>query len=52
MSTVQFKRFSEILLVQIDGGANALNMDWAPVMVTVARWNTERLARLNFNPSL
>jgi hypothetical protein len=37
MSTVQFKRFSEILLVQVDGGANALDMDWAPVLATVLR---------------
>jgi hypothetical protein len=37
MLTVQFKRFSEILLVQVDGGANALNMDWAPVVETVMR---------------
>jgi hypothetical protein len=35
MSTVQFKRFSEILLGQVDGGANALDMDWAPVVETV-----------------
>jgi hypothetical protein len=37
MSTVQFKRFSEILLVQVDGGANTLDVDWAPVMETVMR---------------
>jgi hypothetical protein len=37
MLTVQFKRFSEILLVQVDGGANALDMDWAPVVETVMR---------------
>jgi hypothetical protein len=37
MSMVQFKRFSEILLVQVDGGANALDMDWAPVVETVMR---------------
>jgi hypothetical protein len=37
MSTVQFKRFSNILLVQVDGGANALGMDWAPVVATVMR---------------
>jgi hypothetical protein len=37
MSTVQFKRFSEILLVQVDGGANSLDMDWAPVVATVMR---------------
>jgi hypothetical protein len=37
ISTVQFKRFSEILLVQVDGGANALDMDWAPVVETVMR---------------
>jgi hypothetical protein len=37
ISTVQFKRFSEILLVQDDGGANALDMDWAPVMETMMR---------------
>jgi uncharacterized protein YqgV (UPF0045/DUF77 family) len=37
MSTVQFNRFSEILLVQVDGGAKSLNMDWAPVVETVMR---------------
>jgi hypothetical protein len=37
MSQVQFKRFSEILLVQVDYGANALDMDWAPVVETVMR---------------
>jgi hypothetical protein len=37
MSTVQFKRFSEILLVHVDGGANALDMDWAPAVATVMR---------------
>jgi hypothetical protein len=37
MSTVQFKRFSEILLVQVDGGSNALDMDWAPIVATVMR---------------
>jgi hypothetical protein len=39
MSTVQLKRFSEILLVQVDGGSNsnALDMDWAPVVETVTR---------------
>jgi hypothetical protein len=37
MSTVQFKRFSEILLVQFDGGANTLIVDWAPVVETVMR---------------
>jgi hypothetical protein len=35
MSMVQFKRFSEILLVQVDGGANALDMDWAPGVATM-----------------
>jgi hypothetical protein len=37
MSTVQFKQFSEILLVQVNGGANALDMDWAPIVETVMR---------------
>jgi hypothetical protein len=37
MSMVQFKRFSEILLVQVDGGANALDVDWAPVVDTMMR---------------
>jgi hypothetical protein len=35
MKTVQFKRFSEILLARVDGGANALDVDWAPVVETV-----------------
>jgi hypothetical protein len=37
MSTVQFKRFSEIVLVQVDGRANALDIDWTPVVETVMR---------------
>jgi hypothetical protein len=37
MSTMQFKRFSEILLVQVDGGANTLDMEWAPIVATVMR---------------
>jgi hypothetical protein len=52
MSTVQFKRFSEILLVQVDGGANALDMDWAPIVATVMRpleYGTPR--KVKFQPS-
>jgi hypothetical protein len=37
MLTVQFKHFSEIMLVQVDGGANALDLDLAPVVETVMR---------------
>jgi hypothetical protein len=37
MKTVQFKRFSEILLAQVDGGASALDVDWAPVVETGMR---------------
>jgi hypothetical protein len=37
MSTVQLKHSSEILLVQVDGGAKALGMDWAPIVETVMR---------------
>jgi hypothetical protein len=51
MSTVQFKRFSEILLVQVDGGANALDMDWAPVVATMMRpleYGTPR--KIKFQP--
>jgi hypothetical protein len=55
MSTVQFKRFSEILLVQVDGGANALNMDWAPVVATVMRpleYGTPRKVKFQPDPVL
>jgi hypothetical protein len=51
MSTVQFKRFSEILLVQVDGGANVLDMEWAPVVETVMRpleYGTPR--KIKFQP--
>jgi hypothetical protein len=37
MKTVQFKRFSEILLSQVDGGASALYVDWATVVETIMR---------------
>jgi hypothetical protein len=55
MSTVQFKRFSEILLVQVDGGANALDMDWAPVVETVMRpleYGTPRKVKFQPKPVL
>jgi hypothetical protein len=55
MSTVQFKRFSEILLVQVDGGSNALDMDWAPVMDTVVRpleYGTPRKVKFQPEPVL
>jgi hypothetical protein len=53
MSTVQFRRFSEILLVQVDGGANANahDMDWAPILATVMRpleYGTPR--KIKFQP--
>jgi hypothetical protein len=34
LKTVEFKRFSEILLTQVDGGAIAQDVDWAPVLET------------------
>jgi hypothetical protein len=55
MSMVQFKRFSEILLVQVDGGANALDMDWAPVVATVMRpleYRTPRKVKFQPKPVL
>jgi hypothetical protein len=55
MSTVQFRRFSEILLVQVDGGSNALDMDWAPVVVTVMRpleYGTPRKVKFQPEPVL
>jgi hypothetical protein len=55
MSTVQFKRFSEILLVQVDGGANALDMEWAPVVATVMHpleYGTPRKVKLQPEPVL
>jgi hypothetical protein len=55
MSTVHFKRFSEILLVQVDGGANALDMDWAPVVETVMRpleYGTPRKVKFQPEPVL
>jgi hypothetical protein len=55
MSTVQFKRFSKILLVQVDGGANALNTDWAPVVETLMRpleYGTPRKVKFQPEPVL
>jgi hypothetical protein len=55
MSTVQFKRFSEILLVQVDGGAKALDMDWAPIVETVMRpleYSTPRKVKFQPEPVL
>jgi hypothetical protein len=55
MSTVQFKHFSEILLVQVDGGANTLDMDWAPVVATVMRpleYGTPRKVKFQPEPVL
>jgi hypothetical protein len=55
MLTVQFKQFSEILLVQVDGGANALDMDWAPVVETVMRpleYGTPRKVKFQPEPVL
>jgi hypothetical protein len=37
LKTVQFKRFSEILLAQVDGGASALSIDWEPIGDTSMR---------------
>jgi hypothetical protein len=37
LKTVEFKIFSEILLAQVDGGAIAQDVDWAPVLETVVR---------------
>jgi hypothetical protein len=37
LKTVQFKRFSEILLAQVDGGTIALDIDWEPIVETVMR---------------
>jgi hypothetical protein len=55
MSTVPFKRFSEILLVQVDGGANALDMDWAPVVETMMgplEYGTSRKVKFQPEPVL
>jgi hypothetical protein len=35
LKTVQFKRFIEILLDQVDGGASAYDVDWSPILETV-----------------
>jgi hypothetical protein len=37
LKTVEFKRFSEILLAQVDGGASAHAVDCAPILETVMR---------------
>jgi hypothetical protein len=37
LKTVQFKRFSEILLAQVDGGASAHDVEWVPVVETIMR---------------
>jgi hypothetical protein len=37
LKTVEFKRFSEILLAQVDGGAIAHAVDWAPILETGMR---------------
>jgi hypothetical protein len=55
LKTVQFKRFSEILLAQVDGGASALDVDWAPVMETVMRpleYGMPRKVKFQYEPVL
>jgi hypothetical protein len=37
LKTAQFKRFNDILLAQVDGGASAHDVDWSPVVETVMR---------------
>jgi hypothetical protein len=43
--TVQFKKVSEIFLVQVDEGASAHDMDWSPVVETVIRPLEYRMPR-------
>jgi hypothetical protein len=37
LKTVQFKRFSQILLAQVDGGSSDHDVDWSPIVETVMR---------------
>jgi hypothetical protein len=55
LKTVQFTRFSEILLAQVDGGASALDVEWAPVVETVMRpleYETPRKVKFQSEPVL
>jgi hypothetical protein len=55
LKTVQFKRFSEILLAQVDGGASAHDTDWAPVVETSMRpleYRTPRKVKFQSEPVL
>jgi hypothetical protein len=37
LKTVKFKRFCEILLVQVDEGASAHKVDWSPIVDKLMR---------------
>jgi hypothetical protein len=55
LKTVQFKRFSEILLAQVDGGGSALDIDWAPIVETAMRpleYGTPRKVKFQPEPVL
>jgi hypothetical protein len=55
LKTVQFKRFSEIFLAQVDGGASAHDVDWSPVMETIMRpleYGTPHKVKFQFEPVL
>jgi hypothetical protein len=55
LKTVQFKRFSEILLTQVDGGASAHDVDWAPIVETGMRpleYGTPRKVKFQSEPVL
>jgi hypothetical protein len=55
LKTVEFKRLSEILLAQVDGGAIAQDLDWAPILETVMRaleYGTPRKFKFQSEPVL
>jgi hypothetical protein len=55
MKTVEFKRFSIILLAQVDGGAIAQDLDWAPILETDMRpleYGTPRKVKFQPEPVL
>jgi hypothetical protein len=55
LKTVQFQRFSEILLAQVDGGASSQDVDWPPVLKTVMRpleYGTPRKVKFQAEPVL
>jgi hypothetical protein len=53
LKTVEFKRFSEILLAQVDGGVSAHDVDWSPIVETIMRpfeYGTPRKVKFQAEP--